>query len=119
VRDCQLWLQNILKDVPRGSILEVVGRYLEIALGSTNGSANGSTNGSNILHAMTGGTRALALELVHQNETGIFNTTEFINLVRATIKFCATRVKINAAPKPGPGSIVQPSVNALTVAAQS
>jgi hypothetical protein len=74
-----------LKDVPRGSILEVVGGYLETVLRSTNGRANGSTNGTNVLHVVTGITCALAPELVHQNETDIFNTIEFINLVRATI----------------------------------
>jgi hypothetical protein len=77
-----------LKDVPRSSILEVVGRYLETVLGSTNGSTDSSTDGSNVLHAITGGTRYLALELAHQNEIGIVNTADFINLVRATIKFC-------------------------------
>jgi hypothetical protein len=84
-----------LKDVPRGSILEVVGGYLETVLRSTNGRANGSTNGSNVLHVVTGGTCALALGLVHQNETDIFNAIEFINLVQATIEVCAIQVKFH------------------------
>jgi hypothetical protein len=65
------------------SILRLVCIYLEIV--------PENKSDSQVLHAMTGSARGPALELVHTNATGVFNTTDFIDLVWATITFAPFR----------------------------